>query len=78
MASPPRQAVDLPRLQGPKLSASAKERASDMNSRSPKSRHPRSSRKDREFEMLLRRAARVRASAHGSQRKRESSKTPVA
>ena len=49
-----------------------------MNTRSPKSRRTRISRKDKEFEMLLRRAARVRASAHVAPRKRESSKAPVA
>jgi hypothetical protein len=46
-----------------------------MSTKSPKMRRVKMSRKDKEFEMLLRRAARVSASAGTARRKRVSSKT---
>jgi hypothetical protein len=75
LARDSRQVIDHRDLQGPKLSESPKERASSMSAKSPKSRRTKMSRKDKEFEMLLRRAARISASAGTARRKRVSSKT---
>jgi hypothetical protein len=49
-----------------------------MNTKSPKSRPVKMSRKEKEFEMLLRQAARLRTGVHAAQPKRESSKSPAA
>jgi hypothetical protein len=49
-----------------------------MSSKSPKGRRIKMSRKDKEFETLLRRAARVSARAHAAPRKRASTKTRTA
>jgi hypothetical protein len=47
-----------------------------MNSKSPKNRPAaRTSRKEKEFEVLLRHAARLQASKHAAQRKQALSKT---
>jgi len=78
MASPSRQATDQPRPQDPKLSESGKEKAPRTKASTPKSRRIKISRKEKEFESLLRRAARLQARPHLARQKRDPSKSPVA